>query len=165
MKKTERIIVYGIAVLAVMYGIWAHGTLQRIYRINRNAEKAELLASVYEKFNKPGSPFAVSLYDYEFEETSESRQIDNQEGFSKIIWHAWYFNSYTHFVHAYYYIEFRNMNGSLLAALDPIPATLVPTGESSGWLPLEQTGEYWMPNDVFRQVAYSKSRINLIEKK
>lgn len=161
MKKAERIIVYGIAVLAVIYGIWAHGKLQRIYRINRNAEKAELLASVYEKFNKPGSPVAVSLYDYEFEEKYD----DIRDGYTKIIWYAWYFNSYTHEVHAYYYIEFRNMNGSLLDALDPIPADLVPTGESSGWLPLEQTGEYWMPNDVFRQVAYSKSRINLIQKK
>ena len=35
MKKTERIFVYGIALLAISYSIWAHGKLQRIYKINR----------------------------------------------------------------------------------------------------------------------------------
>ncbi|MHC4397872.1 MAG: hypothetical protein ACYS1A_19685 [Planctomycetota bacterium] len=35
MKKAERIIVYGIAILAISYSIWANGKLQRIYRINR----------------------------------------------------------------------------------------------------------------------------------
>lgn len=126
----------------------------------------ELLVPGWEKIKNYEIPPCIALYDYEFEEKWDWLQTfyADKEGFIPIRWHAWYFNSYKHWAKGYYHIEFRNANNSLLIALDPIPTTMVPTGESSDWLPREQTGVYLMPNDIARKVDYSKSRIYLREK-
>jgi len=68
MKKAEKAIIYTIAIVATIYSIWAHGKLQRIYRINR-----ETLIPAYEKqqsLKKDNATFKsqLDLYDDPFQE-------------------------------------------------------------------------------------------------
>ena len=91
---------------------------------------------------------AVTLIDYKFEVHEKK---PDQWAF---IWHAWVLNGYPTWVKGQYYLEFRNMNGSLLELIGPLETTFPNTEE-----PREAADICWLPAYKAKQVDFSKSKI------
>jgi len=95
----------------------------------------------------------VFLYDYDFEQDIDFDRPANLPC-CRIVWHAWVYNSLPHWAEGWYFVEFRDIYGHLLKKLGPIEAKFPNAQE-----PHEATGDYWMPDDIFKKVDLVKSRI------
>jgi len=96
------------------------------------------------------------LYDYEFEQKIDFHRPYNQP-VCMLIWHAYIINSFPYSVNTDCFIEFRDPYGFLLKSLGPIRRNVRSTNESD--LPADITGIYWMPDDIFRKVDFTNSRL------
>ena len=117
MKAVERVIVYGVAIAATVYGLWAHGKLRRASEGNPGPSAA-VASEAYLVYTGDKGPFS------EVDLTRYSVEVD-EEGPDDwaFVWRAWVHNPYSHWVNGDYFVELRNQNGSLLKMFGPLDAT------------------------------------------
>ena len=162
MKTWERLIVYPILCVALIYGLWAHNTLHSIYRINKSrpplrqeeplpTDITSLTASRYPDLAVPRL-VTCTRYLFEIEDKSPEEWTFR--------WSAWIHNPQPYWLGGAYFIEFRNSNGSLLDLVGPIPATF-PTTQT----PREANSRHTLPVYLASQVDLSKSSVFILEKK
>jgi len=72
-----------------------------------------------------------------------------------IIWRAWVYNPHDYMVRGQYFVEFRDLQGSLLDLYGPIRADFTPTPD----FPREANGIYWPNHYVWSHVDLAKSRV------
>ena len=107
----------------------------------------------------PGS-VGVFLYDYQLEEKWDFHRPNDLPA-CKVIWHAYVINSFRYPVVVNCFVEFQDIDGSIIKRLGPISRTVLP----SKVFPEDIIGVYWMPDDITRQVALWDSRVYIQVKK
>lgn len=156
MKRWERIAVYSVVALAIIYGYWAHAKLSGLYRINR-----ERLVPAYKELetvkNQQG-PYptktldlstngGVKLTRYNFE------IYEKRLGWWGIRWRATTINSKPYGVWGVYHIDLRKTNEELVQSI--MTPGLIPVGAE----PRDVQGVCWLSTYAAEEVDFEKSRV------